>query len=408
MIVSSRFVTGTSTKLFDAGHRIRAGIAGAFLAAALVTAANAGSSFFENHADVDRGGVVYAMTNASAGNKILVFARDRTGRLDALPAATTPTGGRGASDNAAIDPLGSQNSLVFDAASQLLFAVNAGDDTVSALDTGPFGLKPRVRARVPSGGFIPVSLAVSGDLLYVLNAGGTGSVTTFSIRDRALAQVGSLDLGLQPQATTPPFAQVPAPGQVGVDALARRLIVTYAGGQTLLIAELDDNGLPSGPLTATPTPGAGTFSFDVTPYGTVLVAEAASSSVSAFDPTAAHLPLTLTAGAVGTGQAATCWIIVHDAGFAYVANTGSGTLSRYRYTRTGRLDLDQAVAASVAGAPTDLALAAGGGFLYAIDAAGGAIDGFRVDPRNGELIPVETQPGLPAAAGIQGIATYDF
>ncbi|HVY63427.1 MAG TPA: beta-propeller fold lactonase family protein [Gammaproteobacteria bacterium] len=359
--------------------------------------------------DGDRGGVVYAMTNASSGNQILAFARDRSGRLQPLPFATVATGGRGASDNAAIDPLGSQHSLVYDAASDSLFAVNAGDNTVSALDTGPFGLKLRVRARVPSGGFIPVSLAVSGERLYVLNAGGTGSVTTFAIDAHGVpTKVASLDLGLAPQATTPPFAQVPAPGQVGVDALARRLIVTSAAGQDLLVAALDDDGVPHGPLTATPTPGAGTFSFDVTPYGTILVAEAATSSVSAFDPAAVDAPLTLTTGAVGTGQAATCWIVVHRSGFAYVANTGSGTLSRYRYTRTGHIALDAAIAANVSGAPTDLTLAGRGDFLYALDAARGAIAGFSVDPRSGSLRPVETQGGLPAAAGIQGIAARDF
>ena len=133
---------------------------------------------------------------------------------------------------AAVDPLGSQNSLVYDEASQMLFAVNAGDNTITAFDTGVFGFPLRVRAHVPSGGFIPVSLAVSGNLLYVLNAGGTGAVTTFEIGgDGALSQAASLDLGLPPSPIAPPFDQIAAPGQVGVDALARHLIVTHAGGQ---------------------------------------------------------------------------------------------------------------------------------------------------------------------------------
>jgi DNA-binding beta-propeller fold protein YncE len=394
----------------DARRSMYTGALGALLAGCLAAAANAADGFFDSVArDGDRGGVVYAMTNAAGGNQILVFARDRSGRLQPLPIATASTGGRGASTNAAIDPLGSQHSLLYDVSTQLLFAVNAGDNTVSALDTGAFGLKPHVRARVPSGGFIPVSVAVSDGLLYVLNAGGTGSVTTFSIGGQGtLTQIGSLDLGLQPRATKPPFEQIPAPGQVGVDALARRVIVTYAGGQTLLVAELDDNGVPFGGLTATPTPGAGTFAFDVTPHGTILVAEAASASVSAFDPAAAGAPFTLTASAVGDGQAATCWIVVHPAGFAYVANTASGTLSRYRYTRRGALELDESVAANVTGAPTDLTFAASGGFLYALDAAGGVIAGYSVDERDGTLTPVESQHGLPAAAGLQGIASRDF
>jgi DNA-binding beta-propeller fold protein YncE len=371
-------------------------------------AADSNASSAKRFDRIDRGGVIYAMTNASTGNEILVFGRDSRGRLQPFPQATVSTGGLGGSVTAAIDPLGSQNSLVYDADSRMLFAVNAGDNTVTAMDTGPVGL-PHVTARVPSGGFIPVSVAVSGDLLYVLNAGGTGAVATFAIDEHgALSQIGSLDLHVPLQATAPPFDQIPAPGQVGVDALARRLIVTHAGGQELLVAELDDAGIPLGPLVSTPTPGAGTFSFGVTRYGTILVAEAASASVSAFDPPAGAAPLVATASAVATGQAATCWIIVHDNGFAYVANTASNTLSQYRYTRTGHLELEHPVAANTGAAPTDLTFANGGGFIYSLDAASGEISGFVIDLESGELAPAEMQGGLPASAGIQGIAARDF
>jgi 6-phosphogluconolactonase (cycloisomerase 2 family) len=357
----------------------------------------------------DSGGVIYAMTNASTGNEILVFVRDRKGRLQPVPGATASTGGAGGSITAGVDPLGSQGSLRYDAGSGLLFAVNAGDDTVAALGTGRFGLSLRLRALVPSGGFIPVSLAVSENHLYVLNAGGSGSVTTFVIGDDGdLTKVGSLDLDLPPSATTPPFDQIAAPGQVGVDALARRLIVTHAGGQELLVADLDDDGIPVGPLVSTTTPGQGTFSFGVTPYGTLLVAEAASASVSAFDPPAGHGPLVPTAEAVGTGQAATCWIIVNNNGFAYASNTGSNTLSLYHYSRTGRVELVEPIAAVAGEAPTDLTLADGGRFLYSLDAASGEISGFGVDMQTGALTPVETQGGLPASAGIQGIASREF
>jgi 6-phosphogluconolactonase (cycloisomerase 2 family) len=354
----------------------------------------------------DRGGVVYAMTNATSGNQILVYVRDAAGRLRHVPGATASTRGSGGSVTAAVDPLGSQGSLVYDEASQMLFAVNAGDNTVTAFDTGVVGFPLRVRARVPSGGFIPVSLAVSGDILYVLNAGGAGSVTTFAIgSDGTLSQVGSLDLGLPPSATAPPFDQIAAPGQVGVDALARHLIVTHAGGQEMLVVSLNDDGVPSGPIVSTHTPGAGTFSFGVTRYGTLLVAEAASASVSAFDPPRGTQPLVPTASAIGTGQSATCWIVVHEDGYAYVANTGSNTLSRYRYTRTGHLELEQAVAASTGAAPTDLTLAHDGDFLYSLNASSGDISGFAIDRESGELTPVNTVGGLPAAAGIQGIAS---
>jgi len=406
---------GTQAAASRGSRRFAATMLGAlvFGAAAIYTAAAHANGFYDfgrAHAErIDHGGVVYAMTNAAGGNQVLVFVRDPRGRLEALPRATVSTGGRGGSANAPVDPLGSQGSLVYDAGTETLFAVNAGDNTVTSFDTGAFGFPLHAQARVASGGFIPVSLAVSGDLLYVLNAGGRGSVATFAIGAHgALAQIGSLDLGLTPSATALPFDQVAAPGQVGVDALARHLIVTHAGGQELLVAELDDNGVPAGAVVSTKTPGAGTFSFGVTPFGSLLVSEAASASVSAFDPPAGTQPLVATASAVGTGQAASCWIIVDDNGFAFVANTGSGTLSSYRYTRTGHLERQQSIAANTGAAPTDLTFANGGGFIYSLDAASGQISGFRIDARNGALTSVETQRGLPASAGIQGIASRDF
>jgi 6-phosphogluconolactonase (cycloisomerase 2 family) len=83
-------------------------------------------------------------------------------------------------------------------------------------------------------------------------------------------------------------------------------------------------------------------------------------------------------------------------------------LSLYRYTRTGHLELEQAVAASTGAAPTDLALTPNGDFLYSLNAASGDISGFAIDRENGALTPVETQGGLPVSAGIQGIASRDF
>jgi len=357
---------------------------------------------------VDRGGVVYAMTNADNGNEILVYHRDRSGRLTPVPGATRPTGGAGASSNAFIDPLGSQNALAYDAGLSMLFAVNAGDATVTAFSTERGGPRLLRRARVSSGGYIPVSLAVSENLLYVLNAGGSGSIATFEIDWRGgLEQIATLDLGISPgYATHPPFNQVMAPGQIGVDALTRNLIVTHGGGQEVLAVRLDDDGVPiAGSVVSTATPHPVPFAFEVTRYGSTLLAEA-SGFVTALDPPqGGALSVTDT---VGTGQEASCWIVVSEDGYAYVSNTGSDTLSQFAYTRSGMLTLVDQVAAMPGNAPIDMTLAGGGRFLYTLDAGSGQISGFVVDRESGELAHVETQGGLPASAGLQGIAARDF
>jgi len=195
---------------------------------------------------------------------------------------------------------------------------------------------------------------------------------------------------------------------VGVDALARNLLVTHAGGQELLVAELDDAGVPTGPFVSTSAPEPVPFAFGVTRYGSTLLASA-SGFVSAFDPPSGGA-LNLTAD-VATSQAATCWIVVGDNGYAYVSNTGSNTLSRVGYSRTGGLGTAEIVAdvsPTGAAAPIDMTLAGAGGFLYTLDGASGTISGFAINPESGELVHVETQDGLPAMSGIQGIAARDF
>jgi 6-phosphogluconolactonase (cycloisomerase 2 family) len=351
------------------------------------------------------GGVVYTMDNASDGNSILVFARDPAGRLHPLRGAATRTGGAGGGDNAAVDPLGSQNSLVYNAALNMLFAVNAGDNTITAFHTGDAGVRLRRTDLEASGGQIPVSVDVSERMLYVLNAGGSGAVTTFAIDGRGrLEQKAVLDLGLANPASLP-FDSTMTPGQVGVDALARRVIVANKAGQALLVAALDDAGVPVAPIAAIATPNPVPFAFGVTRFGAILVAEA-SGFVSALEP-ATGTTLNVT-DSVPTGQQATCWLVVHRSGFAYVSNTASNTISVLRYTRTGGLELLDDVAAETGGAPIDMTLAGKGRFLYALNGASGEIVGFAIDRRSGALARVETQGGLPASAGVQGLAARDF
>lgn len=364
----------------------------------------------------DRGGVIYVMTNDDTANTIEVYLRRPSGEIRNVPQASVRTGGMGAASNAAIDPLGSQGSLVFSEQHDMLFGVNAGDNTVFAFKTRDMDkriirrhLRPVRTAVVPSGGNLPVSVAVSGDKLYVLNVGGEGMVSTFEISaGGGLTMLNSVSLGLD-TATEVPFDNVMAPGQVGVDTLSRRLLVTNASGQELLSFALDGDGLPDGALTSTPTSGVVPFSFATTPYGNILVTEAGSGAVSAFDSPVGY-PLTETTASVTNGQAATCWIVAGDEGYAYVSNTLSDTVSLYRYTRDGALSLIDATAATVSagGAPTDMTLAGDGNFLFTLDAGTGEISSFRVNHATGALQLTDVASGLPAGAGIQGIAANDF
>ena len=61
----------------------------------------------------------------------------------------------------------------------LLFAVDAGSDTISVLSVD--GSHVRLDQVLSSGGEFPTSIAVRGNLVYVVNAGGAGSVSGFWI-----------------------------------------------------------------------------------------------------------------------------------------------------------------------------------------------------------------------------------
>jgi hypothetical protein len=113
--------------------------------------------------------------------------------------ATYPTGGRGgaAAPGTESDLLASQGSLIYDARHSLLFAVNAGSDSLSVFRVS--GERLRLVDVVPSGGDFPASIAVFRDLANVLNAGNEGRLQGFKIHGHRLRPLdgSSRSLGLR-------------------------------------------------------------------------------------------------------------------------------------------------------------------------------------------------------------------
>ena len=121
--------------------------------------------------NADAPGAVYALTNQSA-NGVATFARGADGSL--TWSGSVSTGGTGAGSG-----LGSQGALALSDDGRWLFAVNAGSNDVSAFRVTASGLE--LTSRVSSGGVRPISLTVHGNVLYVLNAGGDGNISGFTI-----------------------------------------------------------------------------------------------------------------------------------------------------------------------------------------------------------------------------------
>ena len=146
------------------------------VACAALVLAGAGALLFPAPGRAAQGipGAVYAMTNDSAGNSIMVFKRAADGTLTA--AGSYSTGGVGYGTGS--DPLGSQGALVLSNDGHFLFAVNAGSNDVSVMQVGHAGLS--LVSKMPSGGTEPVSVTQYKDLVYVLNAGGTAGTPNIS------------------------------------------------------------------------------------------------------------------------------------------------------------------------------------------------------------------------------------
>jgi len=107
-------------------------------------------------------GALYTITNATTGNGVAYFSRDADGALSLV--ATYATGGNGTGAN-----LGSQGAVALSGNGKLLFAVNAGSNSISEFAVRADGLK--LLTTFSSNGALPTSIAVHDNLLYVLDAG---------------------------------------------------------------------------------------------------------------------------------------------------------------------------------------------------------------------------------------------
>jgi 6-phosphogluconolactonase (cycloisomerase 2 family) len=327
-------------------------------------------------------GVVTTQTNASDGNELVTFARAADGVL--TPAGHFDTGGTGLGAG-----LTSQGSIA--RKGRWLFVVNAGSSDVTTFDLAAGS--PVAVARTASGGTEPVSVTAQADLVYVLNAGGSGNIAGFRVDDRGVlhAIAGS---------TQPVSGDAVTPTDISFTRDGDMLVVTERDGNNIDVYHVDVAGRAQPPVINA-SDGPKPFGFGFTPSGELVVSEAADSAASAYAISEQGRLASITASILNTQQAA-CWLVVAEDGrYAFTANAGSGTLSSYDIGPEGQLSLDSAIA-GVTGAgshPVDMAFAAEGRFLYSLANVAGTITTFAV--QGGALSPVGTVGSLPeSAAGL--------
>ncbi len=341
-------------------------------------------------------GAVFVQTNDLDQNAVQAYTRAADGSLTS--AGTYATGGKGGAEaGAVVDPLASQGSVTLDRRHDLLFVVNAGSDSLTVF--GVDGSRLWRRQVVSSHGDFPVSVSVAGDLVYVLNARGGGSISGYRLSGRTLVHLdgSTRPLSLVPNGN-PEFLQ--APSQVAVSPDRHAVVVATKTHGTLLSFALT-NGRPSASPVVT-TSGAVPFALTYDRAGRLLVVDASGLVTSYRVGKGAMLAKLSQVGP--TGQAAACWsVLVH--GQLYVANAGSNSISAVA-DHGGMLTLTDATAAATDAGPVDLAASRHGRYLYQLSGATGNIDAFRVAP-DGTLTRIGTTPtGLGSAnhRATEGIA----
>ncbi|MFG1650085.1 lactonase family protein [Micromonospora sp. NPDC049275] len=346
-----------------------------------------------NHHDSE--GAVFVQTNKAEGNTIKVYDRDEDGRLS--KAGEYETGGLGGfTIGAPLDALASQGSLVYHRG--LLFAVNAGSNTVTVFRVD--GTRLHKLQVIWSGGLLPVSIAARGDLVYVLNAGGEGSVQGFELHKGRLSRVEDANRSLGLHNGNPP-AFGTAPAQVKIDPDSEFVLVSTKMANVMFSFEIGRDGeLARHPVVS--DAGNTPFGFTFDTEDSVLVTESGANAVSRFelDDDGA---LDQVGPSVPNGQQAPCWIQrVGD--YFFVANAGSSTISSYRVDDDGKLQLVKEVAADTGGGSIDMTTS--DGFLYVQNATAGNVQGYEVHD-DGSLSLVTTVEGLPKftdGIGMEGIA----
>jgi 6-phosphogluconolactonase (cycloisomerase 2 family) len=365
------------------------------IAAFAAPAASAATNSAAGHdSDGGPGGVVFALTDNTAGNAVAAYHRAADGTLTA--AGSYATGGLGGVlTGSVVDHTASQGALAYDQAHGLLIAVNPGSDTVSVFRV--HGDRLTLSQVLPSGGDFPVSVTVHGDHAYVLNALGGGSLSGYRIAGQHLAPIpGShraLNLG-----TTATSQFTATPGQVAFTPDGTRLLVTTKGATNAV--DVFAVG-PDGRLSASPVvnslPGAVPFAVAFDQAGHVALAEAGPSAIATFTLSSSGQLTQL--DAADTGQMATCWV-VRAGQYFYTSNAGSGSVSGYTVGGSGGLT---ALGNTTTDAGTvDAAAAADGRFVYVQTGKAGIVDEFAVGA-GGALTSIGSVT-VPGGAGGEGIA----
>lgn len=332
-------------------------------------------------------GSAYTISNAAAGNELVVYSRAADGSLSL--AGSVSAGGLGTGAG-----LASQGAVTLTDNGRVVLAVNPGSNSLAAFRIGNEG--PVLLNTAPSGGIQPVSVAVDKRLVYVLNK-----------NNAALATVSGFWLDKEGLTAIPGSTRVLNAGatdaaQVKFAPDGKTLVVTGRSSNKIDTFDVRNGGLLGSIKTFDVAPGGTPFGFDFDNKSHLLVSlagVAGSSGAASYTVEKDGSVSTITAP-IATGQNAACWLVASKNGrFAFVANAASGSVSTFSVDRDGSIAYLGAV--SVQGmTPLDEALSEDGRTLYVLAAGSHGIVQFSVGD-DGALTYVGSELNIPpTAAGL--------
>ena len=385
-------------------------------------------------------GFVFSQSNNPKANSVYVFKRKANGTIKLFE--TIKTGGKGTSSQ---QPFGlpvvdSADSIILSADHKLLFVVNDGSNSITSFRVRPGGITRADKAN--SGGKLPLSLAVHGNLLYVLN-GVTGNVKGFTFNSHGKLTAiphGTQSLSIHGANGVAADIGFNPSGQWLVATLRDLPLTTGTNGNpgvidTFKVASNGSIGPAVANTAATPTP----FGFRFTSSG--LMVDASAGTVKTVNNAPPPLgdgqqangslqtytlhgngKLTPISNAASGGRAA-CWVALSNNNkFAFVTNTLSATaanpapgnpigtgksgLSRYSVSPSGVLKLIGTVNTGP-GTPSDVGTSRDGKYLYMANPTqglfpfGSHLEVYKIS--GGNLTPVQLTP-MTLAPGLSGIA----
>ena len=330
---------------------------------------------------------VFTQSNEAEANRVFGYWRGDDGRLTGP--VVVPTGGRGDG----VPHLTSQGSVVVTSDGGRLLVANAGSNDVSVISVGS---EPMVVAIAPSAGSAPKSVAEHDGLVYVLNTADR-SLAGFTLGGEGLELLTESRRQLSDDADA---------AQVGFTPNGSALVVTDRGANAILVFPVADDGRLGKPHT-TASSGPTPYGFTFAAGDTLVVTEAFGAAKGKAAASSYRLNgrgAEIVSESVGNGRTEICWAVPsNDGRYVFSTNFADGAVSRYAVNADGELVLEDAAAGvAVDGEPglRDEDLTGDGRFLYAVDADGGRIFGWRVE--DGALTALGSWEGLPAT--VAGLA----